>query len=245
MKRTSLVFLVVSVSVLALTPLMSAHADVQLPAYIKFRGYAVGTCLVVRGIGFYAMLHPEWYGNASGSIALEGYAKATSYNYYEANGYGPQIEGWAYSTAPDGHVKAVGFLSVRWFENNELHQLLIAIYSKPTSQGIFQPETDTFIAGLPWGPGLPPPGWEEPLLGLRGIYKVGPNFQFISGSIGVFSLAAFEARAISVGLWFGDNHMMILWVSELVEAPASWGGTVTIPAATILWSKVELLEHMR
>jgi hydrogenase/urease accessory protein HupE len=48
MKRLSLAFVVVLGLMLAFTPSMSAYAEVQLPANIKFKGHALGICGVGR-----------------------------------------------------------------------------------------------------------------------------------------------------------------------------------------------------
>ena len=237
MQRTSLAFLVVLVSVLTFTPMVSANAEVQVPADITFKGYALGKCALM-----YHTIPPEpgelpvWYGLASGSIALKGYAKATFYQ--EINNDVLLIYGMAYFTAP-GDIQAVGFLSVRWFENNKLHQLWIAIYSKPTSQGIFQSETDKFVAGVP--------GFEEPVLSYKGLYTIGSNFQYLSGGIVVWAAKAEQphpltgTEVIVVGLQLGDYAMQIVWFSETVSI--SWGpdATLIVPAAAMLVRDVELL----
>ncbi len=245
MKKLSLAFLVVLGLMLAFTPLMSAYAE-ELPAYITFKGYALGRCALwyytfppTPGEG------PVWYGVASGSMALKGYAKASSYE--EINNDVLMIYGMAYFTAP-GDIQAVGFLAVRWFENNKLHQFWIAIYSKPTSQGIFQPETDKFVAGIPPTVlGEYPPGFEELLLSYKGIYKIGSNFQYLSGPIAVWATEAENPpwtgiEIVAVGLFFGDYVMQIGWFSETVSI--SWGPPgmeLTVPSATMLVREVELL----
>ena len=48
MKKLSLAFLAAWARVLTSTPIMSAYAQVQLPAQIKFKGYALGRCLVMK-----------------------------------------------------------------------------------------------------------------------------------------------------------------------------------------------------
>lgn len=224
--------------VLALTPMMSAYAEVQLPAYITFKGYALGRCtLYYHTIPPMPGEFPVWYGLASGSIALKGYAKASSYD--EINNDVLMIYGMAYFTAPEGYIKTLGFLAVKWVENHELHQLWIAIYSKPTSQGIFQPETDKFVAGIP--------GFEELVLSYKGIYKTGSNFQYLSGGIAVWAAKAEQphpltgTEVIVVGLSFGDYAMMIVWFSETVTISWGPGKELTVPAATILLRDVELL----
>ena len=226
MKRLGLAMLVVLGLVLALTPLMSAYAEVQLPAYIRFKSYAFGACFLLHS-SKPLYLPPDWYGDASGNIALIGCAKATSY------------EGSAYSTAP-GDIYVAGSIAVRWFENRELHLLSIAIYSKPTSQGIFWPEIDGFAAGIP---SEPAPGWEEPLLSFKGIYKAGSNFQRISGSIHVGAGPFTGTEIIMVFLWFGDYQMQMGWVRESIQVPASWDPSlfITIPAGTMLAHEVKLL----
>jgi len=242
-KRLSLASLVVLGSVLTLTPVTSAYA-VKLPAYITFKGYALGSCHLMYHIPEPGEL-PVWYGVASGSMAIKGYAKASSYQ--EINNDALMIYGRAYFTAP-GDIETVGFLAVRWFENNELHQLWIAIYSKPTSQGIFQPKTDKFFAGIP--PtllGEDPPGSEDLVLSYEGIYQIGSNSQYLSGSAIVWATKAEEphplagTEVLEVGLSFGDYAMMIWWFSETVSISWGPGATITIPAATILVHDVELL----
>lgn len=245
MKRLSLAFLVVLGLMLAFTPLMSAYAEVLLPAYITFKGYALGKChLMYTTIPPTPGALPVWYGVASGSMAIKGYAKASSYE--EINNDVLAIYGTAYFTEP-GDIQTVGFLSVRWFENNELHQLWIVIYSKPTSQGIFQPETDKFVAGIPptvlWEC---PPGFEELMLGYKGIYKIGSNFQYLSGPISVSATKAEQppltgTEVMGVELFFGGYAMMIGWFSETVSISWGPGATITIPAATILVRDVEPL----
>jgi hypothetical protein len=118
--------------------------------------------------------------------------------------------------------------------------LSIAIYSKPTSQGIFWPEIDGFAAGIP---SEPAPGWEEPLLSFKGIYKAGSNFQRISGSIHVGAGPFTGTEIIMVFLWFGDYQMQMGWVRESIQVPASWDPSlfITIPAGTMLAHEVKLL----
>jgi len=240
MKRTSLAFLVVLGLVLALTPMVSVYA-VELPAYIKFKGYALGTCFVMYGDPtIFFETPPVWYGNASGSMALGGYAKATSYQEITGVGAGVyNIYGWAYVTGPEGYVKAMGFLSMRWFENNKPHQLWIAIYSKPTSQGVFQPETDNFVAGLMGLPGY------EPWLSYKGIYEIGSNVQYLTGSIAVWATKGVDPpwtgiEYIPVILQFGDHIMLIAWSREKVSISLPTF-SATVPAATILVRNVKLL----
>jgi hypothetical protein len=223
---------------------MSAYAE-ELPAYITFKGYALGKChLMYTTFPPVPGELPVWYGVASGSMALKGYAKASSYE--EINNDVLAIYGSAYFTEL-GDIQTVGFLSVRWFENNQLHQLWIAIYSKPTSQGIFQPETDKFVAGIPPTElGVYPPGFEKLLLSYKGIYKIGSNSQYLSGPIVVSATEAEKPpltgiEFVEVGLFFGEYAMMIGWFSETVTI--SWGpGTeLTVPAARTLVRDVELL----
>lgn len=245
MKRLSLAFLVVLSLVLAFTPLMSAYAEVQLPAYIKFKGYALGSCAVWYGDrATWGQIPPLWYGLASGSIGLDGYAKATSYDQIPPKFEGglANMYGKAYFAAP-GDVKALGFLTLKWLENGELHQLWIAMYSKPTTQGIFQPKTDKFIAGYqpPDDPGAL--GWENPMLGYRGIYKVGSNLQYLNGPITVLASEVENPpskgiETILIVLHFGDYIMTLAWYSETITFP--FPNPVTIPAARIV-RDVELL----
>ena len=245
MKRFSLAFLVVLGLVLGLNPVMSAQAE-ELPAYITFKGYALGRCsLMYHTIPPMPGELPVWYGLASGSIALKGFAKASSYE--EINNDVLQIYGMAYFTAP-GDVKAIGFLAVRWFEDHGLHQLWIAIYSKPTTQGILQPETDKFVAGIP--PtllGEYPPGFEDLLLSYKGIYKIGSDFQYLSGLITVWASKAEQLHPltgtefIAVGLAFGDYAMQTVWFSETVSISWGPGADLTVPAATMLVRDVQSL----
>ena len=186
----------------------------------------------------------EAAGKGSGSMALNGYAKATSYQelpYGMAEYF--QIYDMAYFTAP-GDVKATGLLAVKWFESNKLHQLWVTIYSVPSSQGVFQPETDKFIAGFS------PSGSLEGLLSYRGIYMIGSNVQYLSGPIGVWASKgeipggpAHEIEYIHVVLIYGEEYyaIHIAWLSEAVSMPISPGETLTVPAATILINDVKLL----
>jgi len=233
MKRLSMAFLVVLGSVLALTPVMSAYA-VKLPAYVKFKGYALGTCGLWYGRLEEYPYTPVWAGLASGSMALNGYAEATSYEAIDDDIL--SIYGMAYFTAPEGDVKALGFLAVTWFENSELHQLWITIYSKPTSQGIFQPKTDKFILGIP----VPPLGGTiDSFLSYSGIYTIGSNTQYLNGWAMVWAtkganpdLPLYGVEWTAVSLKFGDYIMQIMWVSEPY---------LTLPAATMFVRDVELL----
>ena len=241
MKRCNLAFLTVLILVLTFTPMMSAYAQVQLPANIKFKGHALGTCGVgrTRGGGTDAIYIGGGVG--SGNMVVNGYAKATSYQ--EINNDYFEIYGMAYFTDPGG-VKAAGSIAVRWFENNELHQLMVSIYSKPTSLGVFQPETDKFIAGASFTGPLPD---EEQLLGYRGTYKIGSNVRHLSGPIEVCaskgeSADVSEYEYIHVVLIYDEMYVMhIGWFSEAVSIPDPAGGTFTLPAARILVSAVELL----
>lgn len=239
MKRAVLVLLAVLVFVLALNPVMAAYAEVQLPAYIKFKGYALGKCVIMRGPArmFPGWEPPEWIGLASGSISVKGYAKATSYEQvpidYEMHG---SIYGMAYFADP-GDAYPLGFLNLIWYENDELHQLFAIIYPGTTNKGIFQPETDKFVVGvnLPVLTGELTPSY-------RGIYKVGSDIQYINGPMGAGvsrgEISPFTGIGfIQVGLQFGDRGIIAMWFSETFELPG-WG---TVPAATILMRDVELL----
>jgi hypothetical protein len=245
MKKLKLAILVALGLMLAFTPLVPAYAQVQLPADVKFKGYVLGRCHLVYyefppipGHG------PVWYGVASGSMVLDGYAQGSSYE--EINNDVLMIYGMAYFTDP-GDIQVVGFIAVRWFENRELHQLWIVIYSKPTSQGIFQPETDKFVAGIPPTVlGDYPPGFEELLLSYKAIYKIGSNFQYLSGPITVLAGRAENPpwtgiEIVEVGLFFGDYAMMIIWFSETVSISWGPGMDLTVPPATILVRDVKLL----
>jgi len=249
MKRLTLAFLTVLVLVLTFTPMMSANAEVQLPAHIKFKGHALGICGVGRTLG--GGLEAIYIGGGlgSGNMVLNGYAKATSYQELPHSQDYFQIYGEAYFTAPEGYVRAAGCIAVRWFENNnELHQLMVSIHSKPTSLGVFQPETDKFLAGVSFTgeEGLPA---EEEMLSYEGIYKIGSNVQHLSGPIGVWAskgenpgVPDYEIEYIHVALVYGEIYAMhIVWVSEPLSIPNPAGGTSTLPAATLLVHDVELL----
>jgi hypothetical protein len=246
MKRLSLAMLVVLGLVLALTPLMSAYAELQLPANIKFKGHALGGCFVARTLGGGLDAILIGVGAGSGNMVVNGYAKATSYQKLPHSSDYFQIYGEAYFTAPEGYVKAAGSIEVRWFENNERHQLMVSIHSKPTSLGVFQPETDKFLAGTPFTGPLPA---EEQMLGYRGIYKIGSNVQHLNGPIGVWASKGLtpggpmhEIEYIHVVLIYDEMYVIhIVWVSETVSTSIPDWGTWTIPAATILVSDVELL----
>jgi len=249
MKRLSLAMLVVLGLVLTFTPMISAYAEVQLPAYIRFKGHALGICGVVRTLGGGPDAIGIGVGEGSGNMVLNGYAKATSYQElpYGTDDYF-QIYGMAYFTSPEGYVRAAGSLAVRWFENNEMHQLMVSIHSKPTSLGVFQPETDKFLAGVSFTgeEGLPA---EEEMLSYGGIYKIGSNVQHLSGPIGVWASKGENPDApeygieyIHVVLIYDEMYVIhIVWVSEPLSIPISPGETWTIPAATILVRDVELL----
>jgi len=232
-KRPSMAFLVVLGLALALNPVMSAYA-VKLPAYIKFEGYALGTCFVMYGHLEVYPYTPVWVSLASGSMGLGGYTKATSYEAIDDDML--SIYGMAYFTAPEGYVKALGFLAVTWFENSEPHQLWITIYSKLTSQGIFQPKTDKFILGIPT---TPLGGNIDSFLSYSGIYTIGSNSQYLNGWAMVWAtkganpaLPLYGVEWTAVFLKFGDYIMQIMWVSEPY---------LTLPAATILVRDVKLL----
>jgi hypothetical protein len=239
MKRLSLAFLVAFSLLLALTPIMSAKAEVELPAHIKFKGYALGKCGIMRGPArmFPGWEPPDWIGLASGSISVKGYTKATSYEQvpidYEIHG---SMYGMAYF-ADSGDAYPVGFLNLIWYENDELHQLCVIIYPASTNKGIFQPETDKFVVGvnLPVLTSKPTPSY-------RGIYKVGSDIQYISGPMGAVisrgEITPFIGiEFIQVGLQFGDYGIMAMWFSQTFELPG-WG---TVPAATMLAREVGLL----
>jgi hypothetical protein len=234
MKKLSLAFLTVLVLALAFTPMMSAHAEVPLPANIKFKGYALGRCGVARTLGWGQDPQLIWYGEGSGSVLLNGYAKATSHQDINDNYF--QFYGKAYFTAP-GDVHAIGFIALKWFENHELHQLWVAVYSKPTSQGIFQPETDKFLAGFS------PSGAIEGLLSYSGVYKIGSNAQYLSGLTGIWASTGDGTEYIHVVLIYGEPLQYVIhiaWFSEAASTPMP-GGTWTIPAAMILVHDVKLL----
>ncbi|MCJ7770665.1 hypothetical protein MUP37_03705, partial [Candidatus Bathyarchaeota archaeon] len=150
-------------------------------------------------------------------------------NYFE-------IYGEAYFTAP-GDVHAVGCLTSKWCENHELHQLWIVVYSKPTSQGIFQPETDKFLAGYS------PSGATEGLLGYSGIYRIGSRVQYFSGLTGIWASGGDGTEYMHVVLVYGEPLQYVIhvgWFSEAVSVPMP-SGTWNIPAATILVHDVKLL----
>jgi len=243
MKKLSLAFLTVLALALTFTPMMSAYAK-QSPANIKFKGIALGGCSVARTLGGGTDAILIWVGAGSGSMMLNGYAEATSYQKFDDDYF--QIHGMAYVTAPEGYVKAAGFIAVSWFENHKLHQLWVAIYSKPTSQGVFQPETDKFVAGLSYGQPLPS---LEPMLSYGGIYKVGSNLQYLSGPIAVCASKGLvpgepmhEIEYIHVALIYDEMYVIhIGWISETVSTSVPGWGTWTIPAATTLVHDVKLL----
>lgn len=247
MKRLSLAMLVVLGLVLTFTPVMSVYAEVQLPAYIRFKGHAVGICSVGRTLGGGPDAIYIGGGVGSGNMVLIGYAKATSYQELpDGTGDYFQIYGNAYFTAPEGYVRAAGCIAVRWFENNKLHQLMVAIHSKPTSLGVFQPETDKFLAGASFTGPLPA---EEQLLSYKGIYKIGSNVQHLSGPIVVLATKGenpdapdYEIEYIHVVLIYDEIYTIhIGWVNEPVSIPTPDGGTYTLPAARLLVSDVRLL----
>jgi hypothetical protein len=241
MRKLNLAFLTVLALTLTFTSTMSVYAEVQLPANISFKGYALGKCGIARTLGAGLNAQLIWYGEGSGSMALNGYAKATSHK--EINDDYFQIYGEAYFTAP-GDIHAIGFLALKWFENHELHQLWIAIYSNPTCQGIFQPETDKFLAGFS------PSGAIEGLLSYSGIYKIGSRVQYLSGPIGVWaskgevlSGSGHEIEYIHVVLIYGEPLQYVIhigWFSEAVSIPMPPAETWTIPATTILVHDVRL-----
>jgi hypothetical protein len=245
MKRLTLAFLGILGLMLASTSMMYAYADVQLPANMKFKCHALGSCFVLYGFAKgWGQDPPLWVGSASGSIELSGHAEAA---YYEdlppeweavSNMYGS-----AYFTASGG-VKARGFLFLKWFENDELHQLVVAIYSKPLSQGVFQPETDKFLAGSP----STPSGWEELMHGYSGVYKIGSHVQYLSGPIAILASRIENSpyaglEYIVFSLWFGKGESQYIltayWYSETVNIPVD--PPITIPAAKILVRDVKLL----
>lgn len=243
MKRAVLVLLAVLIFTLSLNSVMTAYAEVQLPAYIKFEGFALGACGVFRTFGGGTNAIPVGFGVGSGSVTVNGFSKASSYQtlWYGWDEYF-QIYGMAYITAP-GDIKTIGFLTVKWFEGCELHQLTVAIYSLANSQGVFQPETDKFLAGFSSS------GTTEGLLGYRGVYRVGSNVRCMSGPIGVWvskgeipSGPKHEVDYIHVVLIYDEAYVIhIAWVDELVNTqnPIT-GDTVTVSAAKI-FANVKLL----
>jgi len=237
MKRLSLAFLVVFVSVLAFTPMLSAHAEVQLPAYIKFEGYALGRCGLMYGNhpaqpGNWPVEPPPiWYGSAHGSITLEGYAKATDYE-----------EFWGY-IAEAGNVKALGSMAVKWSEKDGLHELWIIIYSNPESGGFFGPSEKD--GGFSTGFAVPGAIYPTNLLSYTGVFMTGGKVQCTSGQIWVtsgkwpyppypdFTQAYLRSE---------DYAMLIGWVSERTSVYINWSPwTWTIPAAKMVVRNVELL----
>jgi hypothetical protein len=239
MKRFTLASLTALILMLTFAPVMSANAEVQLPAYIKFKGYSLGKCGIMRGPArmFPGWEPPDWIGLASGSIFVKGHAKGTSYEQvpidYEIHG---SIYGMAYF-ADSGDAYSVGFLNLIWYENDELHQLCVILYPAITNKGIFQPETDKFVVGanLPVITGKPTPSY-------RGIYKVGSSIQYISGPMAVVAsrgeIPPYEGiEFIQVALQFGDCGIMAIWFSQTFELPG-WG---YVPAATMLVREVGLL----
>ena len=229
--------LIVLVSALAFNQVVYANTEVPLPAYIKFKGYTLGKCFVMYGDTIDWATPPDWYGTASGSMTLEGYAKTTDYIFIEGVGAGIyNIYGWTYFAAP-GDVKATGFLTLKWFENNELHQLWLAIYSKSTSQGIFQPKTDKFVAGFL--------NDMESFLNYKGIYKIGSTAQYLSGSIAIWATKGIYSPWTGIEytaamLQFGDHIMVISWGGKEVSVSMPYF-SATVPAATVLVRDVKLL----
>ncbi|NWG10450.1 hypothetical protein HXY33_01675 [Candidatus Bathyarchaeota archaeon] len=214
-------FLVVLVSVLAFTPMMSAYAEVQVQVYIAFKGYALGRCLLAEITPAFQVV---WYGLGLGSLALNGYAEARVYGEFDMPWF--EMYGWSYATTPEGYVGAVGFLAARWFENNKLHQLSVAIYSRPTTLADLQPETDKFIIG-----------WDEgSALSCRGVYKIGSHSQYVSGAIALWG-TGIETDYVMANLWFEDYFFHIRWYNETV----SLSDTLIIPAAAIFVRDVKLL----
>jgi hypothetical protein len=235
MKRLSLAMLVVLGLVLTFSPMICAYAQVQLPANISFKGYALGRCGVARTLGGGTDAQLIWYGEGSGSVMLNGYAKATSHR--EINDDYFQIYGEAYFTAP-GDVHAVGYLTLKWFENHELHQLWIVVCSKRTSQGVFQPKTDKFVAGFS------PSGAIEDMLSYSGIYKIGSRVQYFSGLTEIWASKGDGTEYIHVVLIYGEPLQYVIhiaWLSEALSTPMPNGETWIIPAATTLVHDVKLL----
>jgi hypothetical protein len=239
LKKLSLAFLTVLVLALTFTSMMPAYAKDQLPASIAFRGYALGKCGIMRGPArmFPGWEPPDWIGLASGSISINGYARATSYEKvpidYEIHA---SMYGMAYFADP-GKAYPIGFLNLIWYENDELHQLCVLIYPATTNKGIFQPETDKFVVGVNL-----PVLTEKPAPSYRGIYKVGRDIQYIQGPMGAVvsrgEISPFMGiEFIQVGLQFGDYGIMAMWFSQTFEIP-DWG---TVPAATMLVRDVRLL----
>jgi len=88
------------------------------------------------------------------------------------------------------------------------------------------------------------PGW-EPLLSFKGIYRVGSNFQYTSGSIVVITTRGVNPPwtgidYIGVLLWFGDYLMAVSWCSETASILFLTFSTTT-SAAIMLVREVELL----
>jgi len=84
------------------------------------------------------------------------------------------------------------------------------------------------------------------LLSYKGIYKIGSNFQYLSGPIVVWAGRAGNPpwtgiEVVEIGLFFGDYAMMMGWFSETVSISWGPGMDITVPPATILVRDVELL----
>jgi len=237
MKRLSLGFLVVLGLLLTLTPVISAYAKVQLPAYIKFEGYASGACFLMYGYqptdpkDWPVQPPPIWCGLAHGSITLEGYAKATAYE-----------ESWGY-IAEAGNVKALGSMAVKWSEADGLHQLWIIIYSNPETRGVLGPSKKEggFFIGF-----APPPGSITDMLGYTGVYMTGEKVQCTSGEIwvcaGIWPHTDPHPEFVQVYLRSGDSAMLLMWVGETTSVYINWPPwTFTLPAAETIVRNVKLL----
>jgi len=210
---------------------------------IRLAAAAAGDCFVSYGSPGPGYPDPyEWYGLGKGTAGISGFAEAVPFpgTYFD-------VLGDVYRT---DSVKAHGFVSVRWVEDDgSRHLLLAAVYSEPsTGLGILVPEADAF--SIPLGGD---PDSANKALAFNGVHMTGSVVQRISGialfSAGPagFSPAQPPTSVIAIGVYLIDvasgRLYWIGWLNEQVTVPVPGleDPTILVPEAKVFRMDVEII----
>jgi len=228
-KESSILLLVILL--MAASPAIPAVAEAQTSTEkVRFRALAVGPCLIG-----YGAVNPGWPNYSSGWCGIgKGIIRLTGYA--EVSQYPETINPWWENLTiyiPE-NLRARGFVSARWREEDGVHVLIAILYSNESTQGLFIPETDEFSI----------------LLNFKAIHIAPSGIQRIKG-IAIFIAAQIsppEEYPISIGVHLIDldlgTHFAIGCVPEetTFEFAPELGESYTVPPAKVFQRNVKLIS---